>query len=85
MPFWRVSYVGGAPLFLSQRALDKVKGRASKVGLLQPGPQPDRRATWGWFGSRSYLAHRHVFPFSYHQACACIPRMPLMPVTFFGL
>ena len=44
---------GGAPLFLSQRALDKVRARKSKVTSynLDLNLVGDY---WGWFGSRSY-------------------------------
>ncbi|BDA46134.1 Serine-pyruvate aminotransferase, mitochondrial [Coccomyxa sp. Obi] len=44
---------GGAPLFLSQRALDKVRARKTKPGSynLDLNLIGDY---WGWFGSRSY-------------------------------
>ena len=44
---------GGAPLFLSQRALDKVRARKSKVTSynLDLNLVGDY---WGWFGTRSY-------------------------------
>lgn len=44
---------GGAPLFLSQRAVDKLKARKTKPGSynLDLNLVGDY---WGWFGSRSY-------------------------------
>ncbi len=49
--YWRLA--GGAPLFLSQRAVDKLKARKTKPGSynLDLNLVGDY---WGWFGSRSY-------------------------------